>query len=66
VIDPDVLPGLRYPAPGGARPADVAGALGVLLDTGRVAAVGIACTWYPGHDAAARVAPHLGDVLVNL
>ncbi len=66
VIDPAVLPGLRYPAPGGAGYADVAAALGRLLATGRVAAVGIACTWYPGHDAAARVAPHLEDVLVNL
>jgi arginase len=65
VIDPSVLPGLRYPAPGGARPADVAHALGRLLATGRVAAVGIACTWRPGHDDAARIAPYLADVLVN-
>jgi arginase len=65
VIDPAVLPGLRYPAPGGARAVDVAGALGRLLATGRVAAVGIACTWYPGHDAAARIAPYLTDVLAN-
>jgi hypothetical protein len=28
--------------------------------------VGIACTWSPGHDAAARVTPLVGDVLVNL
>jgi arginase len=66
VIDPAILPGLKYPAPGGAALADVAGALGRLLATGRVAAMGIACTWSPGHDAAARVAPLVGDVLVNL
>ena len=66
VIDPAVLPGLRYPAPGGAGPVGVARALGRLLATGRVAAVGVACTWYPGHDDAARIAPYLKDVLVNL
>jgi hypothetical protein len=30
-------------------PPEVAGALRGLLGTGRVAAVGIACTWHPGH-----------------
>jgi arginase len=65
VIEPAVLPGLRYPAPGGAGAADVSQALGRLLATGRVAAVGIACTWHPGHGAAARIAPYLTDVLVN-
>jgi len=29
------------------------------LGTGRVAAVGLACTWYPGHSAAARIRPYL-------
>jgi arginase len=66
VIDPAFLPGLRYPAPGGVAPADVAQALGRLAATGRVAAVGIACTWRPGQDNGARIAPYLTDVLVNL
>jgi arginase len=66
VIDPSVLPGLRYPAPGGAAPADVAQAVGRLAATGRVAAVGIACTWRPGQDDALRIAPYLTDVLANL
>ena len=57
VIDPAELPGLRYPAPGGPGPAPVAGALRAALGTGRVAAVGLACTWYPGHSAAARIRP---------
>jgi hypothetical protein len=35
----------------------------MLLATGRVAAVGIACTWYPGHDAATHVRPHLTRAL---
>jgi arginase len=59
VIDPSVLPGLRYPAPGGPGTTAVASALGVLLGTGRVAAVGIACSWHPGHGAAA----HMNEVL---
>ena len=41
VIDPAQLPGLRFPAPGGPSPAQVAGALDMLLGTGRVAAIGV-------------------------
>jgi arginase len=63
VIDPGELPGLRYPAPGGCSPAEVTHALQTLLGTGRVVAVGIACTWYPGHSAAARVEPYLRTAL---
>jgi arginase len=63
VIDPAELPGLLFPAPGGPSSAEVAGALRMLLATGRVAAVGIACTWHPGHNAAAAVAPHLTAAL---
>jgi hypothetical protein len=63
VIDPARLPGLRFPAPGGPTPAQVAGALDALLGTGRVAAIGVACTWYPGHSAAAQLGDHLGAAL---
>ena len=66
VIDPAELPGLRYPAPGGTSPAPLADALRWLLGTGRVAAVGLACTWYPGHDAAARVGPDLEAALAGI
>ena len=66
VIDPAFLPGLLNATPGGATPADVAQALGRLVATGRVAAVGIACTWRPGHDDGTRIAPYLTDALVNL
>ena len=59
MVDSAQLPGLRYPAPGGPGPAQVAGALRAVLGTGRVAAVGIACTWYPGHSAAGRIRPYL-------
>jgi arginase len=64
VIDPAALPGLRFPAPGGPGPAQVADALRYLLDSGRVAAVGIACTWYPGNNAAGQVGSYLVSALV--
>ena len=63
VIDAGQLPGLRFPAPGGPSPAEVTGALSALLGTGRVAAIGVACTWYPGHSAADRIRQHLGAAL---
>jgi len=59
IIDPAWLPGLRYPAPGGASPALVTEVLRDLLARGRVAALDIACTWHPGHGAAARVGTYL-------
>jgi arginase len=63
VIDPAQLPGLRLPVPGGPSPAQVTGALNALLGTGRVAAIGIACTWHPGHSAAAAIRQHLDAAL---
>ena len=65
VVDPAVVPGLRYPAHGGPGPAQVAEALRLLLGTGRVAAVGLACSWQPGHGAAAAVGPHLRAALAG-
>jgi arginase len=59
VIDAAQLPGLRYPAPAGPDAGQVADAVGMLLGTGLVAAVGIACTWFPGHGAARLLAPYL-------
>ena len=65
VIGAPAVPGLRYPVPGGPDPAQLAGALRLLLGTGRVAALTLACTWQPGHRAAARIAPHLQAVLAS-
>lgn len=48
VIDPDELPGLRYPASGGPGRATVLRAARTVLDTGRVAALNVACTWVTG------------------
>ena len=61
--DSAALPGLRYPVPGGPAPGQITDALRMILGTGRVAAVGIACTWYPGHAAAQRVAAYLEHAL---
>lgn len=66
VIDPAEVPGLRYPAPGGPSLPQVAAALAVVLATRRVAAIGIACTWQPGHSAAVGIAPHLEAALSAL
>ncbi len=65
VIDPSEVPGLRYPAPGGPTPGQVSSALRRLLGTGRVAAVGVACTWHPGRGAAAGLAPYLRAALAG-
>lgn len=65
VIDSADVPGLRYPAPCGPGCADVTEALRMLLATGQVAAVGIACTWHPGHSAAARTGPYLEGTLAT-
>lgn len=63
VLDPQDVPGLRYPAPGGPDSAVLAGALRMLLATGRVAALTIACTWYPGRNAAARISPEVTEAV---
>lgn len=65
VLDPVDAPGLRFPTPGGPSAGQLAGALRMLLATGRVAAVTLGCTWYPGHPAAARLSPVLGQALTT-
>ncbi|RDI54174.1 arginase family protein [Nocardia mexicana] len=62
VIDPQDLPGLLFPTPGGPRLPAVAEAVRRVLDTGRVAAVGIACTWRDGAGAADRVRALTGQL----
>ena len=65
VIDGVELPGLRFPTPRGPDARQVADALGMLIGTGRVAAVGIACTWFPGHATARLIAPYLEIALAS-
>lgn len=50
VINPDALPGLMIPAEGGPSADTVAAAVRRVVATGRVAAVGLACTWRPDAD----------------
>jgi arginase len=63
VVTPDELPGVRFPAPGGPSLDEVFGAVRHLWQTGRVVAVGVACTWWPGRGAAELVRPHLEAAL---
>jgi arginase len=59
VVDPADLPGLRYPAPGGPDVPAVLRAARTVLDSGRVAALNIACTWHPGGTDPDGVRKHL-------
>lgn len=52
VVDSALLPGLLFPVPDGPSLTEVAAAMRRVLDTGRVVAVGLACTWHDGHGAA--------------
>lgn len=63
VADPGDVPGLLFPAPGGPSLAAVADAVRRVIQTGQVAAVGVGCTWHPGHGAAERVRPAVETVL---
>jgi arginase len=65
VADPTGIPGLRYPTPDGPGIAEVSEALREVLATGRVAAVGVACSWHPGQGGAAAVAPYLESALAG-
>lgn len=46
VVDGAELPGLLFPTPGGPSAGEVGQAVRRVLDTGRVAAVGLGCTWH--------------------
>lgn len=62
VVDPSDLPGLLFPAPGGPSLRTVAGAIRGIVDTGRVAAFGLACTWHNDQGAAARMRPLVDSI----
>jgi arginase len=61
VVTPDELPGLLFPAAGGPGLGDVGAAIGRVVATGRVAAIGVGCTWHAGHGNAARVRSYLDE-----
>jgi arginase len=63
VMDPADLPGLMFPVPGGEPVSIVMAALRRVVATGRVAAIGVACTWGAGDETAAEVLrPHLANL----
>ena len=61
VIDPNELPPLRFPAPGGPSANTVATALRALASRGTIAALGLGCTLTPKAfeqpDALAKILP---------
>lgn len=63
VTDPADLPGLLFPTADGPGVATVAAAIDRVLDTRRVAAIGLGCTWHPGNGAADRVRTALAGIL---
>lgn len=65
VVDPGELPELLFPAAGGPPLDAVSAAISRVVATGRVAAVGLGCTWHPGHGAADRLRAHLEQALVG-
>lgn len=58
-LDPETMPGARYPAPDGPDEALVLQALRTITGTGRVAGLNIACTWEPGPAAPAALPARL-------
>jgi arginase len=54
VVDPADLPGLLFPAPDGPAAATVLAAVQRVLDTGRVVALDVACTWHPTYNGRVR------------
>jgi arginase len=49
ILDPAELAGFRFPASGGPAATAVWAAARRVLETGRVVAIGLGCTWHPGH-----------------
>jgi arginase len=62
VLEPGAVGGLMFPVPGGAPPEALRSALAAVLATGRVAGIGLACTYRPGHRPAAAVAELVADL----
>jgi arginase len=65
VLDPSQVPGLLYPARGGTDVATLANVLSAVLATGRVAALGVGCTWVPGHNSAPVVRGLISNLLAG-
>ncbi|WP_239647856.1 arginase family protein [Nocardiopsis ganjiahuensis] len=57
VIDAAEAPGLLFPTPGGPGAEEVLAAVRTVLDTGRVTALSIGCTWRPDEELDADDGP---------
>jgi arginase len=66
VADPADVAGLRFPAPDGPGVDAVFAAATRVVETGRVAAFGLACTWFPGSGAAEALRPRVETLLADL
>ena len=66
VLDPSLLPGLRFPAPGGAEPAGLARAVRSVIERRPLAAVSIAATWAPDRSERDRNDAAVASVLSAL
>lgn len=65
VADAGDVPGLKYPVASGPGLASVLAAARTVLATGRVAGIGLACTWSPGHGAGERLRPAVAELLAE-
>lgn len=65
VVNPDELPGLRFPAPGGPGWSPVTEAVQRVIGSGRVVALGVGCTWHEARGAGERARPHLEEMLTD-
>jgi arginase len=64
VVDPDELPDLLYPVPGGPGAPAVLAAARRVLETGRVAALSLGCTWRPATGDSAGLRARLLTALL--
>jgi arginase len=62
VLEPTDVPGVRFPVPGGPTADELWSALEVVLATGEVAAVGLACTWRRNRKPGRAVSIVAGNV----
>jgi arginase len=63
VIDPEDLPALTFPTKEGPRATAVMAALRRVVDTGRVAALNVACNWHPHRGTAAALRDEIAKLL---
>ncbi|AXB44579.1 arginase family protein [Amycolatopsis albispora] len=63
VLDPAEVPGFRFPAERGPSAKEIRQAARRVLDTGRVVAMTLVCSWQPGHGASRAAGPLVDELL---